>query len=543
MLRALLLAKTLKEKRSQLEALKAAREELNKREAELAADIEAAETDEEKEVVNEAVEAFEADKAENEEKTRELESEVAELEEQLKETESAPATVAGEGETRSKAKGENKMPAISKRLRFFKGMDEQTRNAVFEKEEVRSYLSHIRETIATRAVTGANLLIPEVFLGLLKENILEYSKLAKHTRLVPVSGDGRQVVQGTAPEGIWTECCAILNELSLTFNDAEVNCYKVGGFIKICNAVLEDSDIDLAETLLEAIAQAIGMALDKAILYGRNGVNTQKMPLGIVTRLAQTSQPSDYPATARPWVDLHTSNIKSISSSVTGADLFKAIVENSANMKSKYSRGEKVWVMNDATYTKLVAAAVTVDSNGRIVAGVNGAMPVIGGVIEVLDFIPNDVIIGGYFDLYLLAERAGAKFASSEHAFFIQDATVFKGTARYDGQPVIAEGFVAIGINSVTPNATMTFAPDNANSVQNVLIDKSVASVAVGANIQLNATTVPVQGNITWASSVPGKATVDTTGKVTGVATGSTVITATSGDAVASCEVTVVAGA
>ena len=543
MLRALLLAKTLKEKRSQLEALKAAREELNKREAELAADIEAAETDEEKEVVNEAVEAFEADKAENEEKTRELESEVAELEEQLKETESAPATAAGEGETRSKAKGENKMPAISKRLRFFKGMDEQTRNAVFEKEEVRSYLSHIRETIATRAVTGANLLIPEVFLGLLKENILEYSKLAKHTRLVPVSGDGRQVVQGTAPEGIWTECCAILNELSLTFNDAEVNCYKVGGFIKICNAVLEDSDIDLAETLLEAIAQAIGMALDKAILYGRNGVNTQKMPLGIVTRLAQTSQPSDYPTTARPWVDLHTSNIKSISSSVTGADLFKAIVENSANMKSKYSRGEKVWVMNDATYTKLVAAAVTVDSNGRIVAGMNGTMPVIGGVIEVLDFIPNDVIIGGYFDLYLLAERAGAKFASSEHAFFIQDATVFKGTARYDGQPVIAEGFVAIGINGVTPNATMTFAPDNANSVQNILIDKSVATVAIGSNIQLNGTTVPVKADITWESSDTTKATVDETGKVTGVAAGSAVITATSGNAVASCTVTVPAGA
>ena len=212
-------------------------------------------------------------------------------------------------------------------------------------------------------------------------------------------------------------------------------------------------------------------------------------------------------------------------------------------MKSKYSRGEKVWVMNDATYTKLVAAAVTVDSNGRIVAGMNGTMPVIGGVIEVLDFIPNDVIIGGYFDLYLLAERAGAKFASSEHAFFIQDATVFKGTARYDGQPVIAEGFVAIGINGVTPNATMTFAPDNANSVQNILIDKSVATVAIGSNIQLNGTTVPVKADITWESSDTTKATVDETGKVTGVAAGSAVITATSGNAVASCTVTVPAGA
>ena len=37
-----------------------------------------------------------------------------------------------------------------------------------------------------------------------------------------------------------------------------------------------------------------------------------------------------------------------------------------------------------------------------------------------------------------------------------------KGTARYDGQPVIAEGFVAIGLGT-TPNATMTFAADTAN--------------------------------------------------------------------------------
>jgi HK97 family phage major capsid protein len=91
-------------------------------------------------------------------------------------------------------------------------------------------------------------------------------------------------------------------------------------------------------------------------------------------------------------------------------------------------------------------------------------MPVVGGVIEVLDFIPDNVILGGYMDLYLLAERAGARFAESEHVRFIQDQTVFKGTARYDGKPVIAEGFVAIGIKGTTPSATgVTFAPDPAN--------------------------------------------------------------------------------
>jgi hypothetical protein len=41
---------------------------------------------------------------------------------------------------------------------------------------------------------------------------------------------------------------------------------------------------------------------------------------------------------------------------------------------------------------------------------------------------------------------------------------VFKGTARYDGLTVIAEGFVAISINGTTPVTTATFAPDTANS-------------------------------------------------------------------------------
>ena len=43
---------------------------------------------------------------------------------------------------------------------------------------------------------------------------------------------------------------------------------------------------------------------------------------------------------------------------------------------------------------------------------------------------------------------------------FIEDNTVFKGTARYDGTPVIDEAFVAIGIGGTTPDADMDFAGD-----------------------------------------------------------------------------------
>ena len=119
--------------------------------------------------------------------------------------------------------------------------------------------------------------------------------------------------------------------------------------------------------------------------------------------------------------------------------------------------------MTEATYTQLKAEAVSFNAAGAIVSGMSDTMPIVGGIVEVLDFIPDGVIIGGYFELYLLAERAGSRFAQSEHAFFIQDQTAFKGTARYDGLPVIAEAFMAIGLNGVVPDATMTFASDTAN--------------------------------------------------------------------------------
>lgn len=91
-------------------------------------------------------------------------------------------------------------------------------------------------------------------------------------------------------------------------------------------------------------------------------------------------------------------------------------------------------------------------------------MPVIGGAIETLAFIPDDVIIGGYGDMYVMVERAGTTIAVSEHYRFVEDQTVVKGTARYDGVPVILGAFVAIGINGEKPVAgDVTFAADTAN--------------------------------------------------------------------------------
>ena len=541
MLKVLLLRKKIDAAKKALESLREKDAEFAKREAELeqaieeAAAAEGEDAAEAQKAVEEEVEKFDQEKADHEENKKTLTEEIAELEEDLA-TEEASQETDPEPQPETEERKDNKMPVV--RNKFFAGKDT---GAMFEREDVKAYLSEIRSCIKNkRELTNVGLTIPDVFVGLIKENVENYSKLYKHVNVQAISGKAREVVQGTVAEAIWTECCAVLNELNLTFNDVEIDCYKVAGYYKVCNAVLEDNDIDLATKLLEALSQAIGLAVDKAILYGRNSVSTQKMPLGIVSRLAQTSEPSNYPTTARPWVDLHTSNIISLSAGLTGAALFKQIVLASGKAKSNYSRGEKVWVMNETTYTKLMAETVSVNANGQIVTGVAGTMPVVGGVIEVLNFIPDNTIIGGYFDLYLLGERAGAQFAQSEHVFFIQDQTAFKGTARYDGQPVIAEAFVAIGLEATTPAANaVAFEPDKANTVTGIVLNADAVTVDVDETFQLIAKTLPIDGDVTYTSSDDTKATVSSTGLITGKASGNATITAVSGSASASVAVTV----
>ena len=539
-LKALLLKKRLDDSRKKLETLRKKSEEFEIREEELKKAIDEMPEDADEETrsaLEESIASFEQERSEHADAvadlTREIEALEADLDEEEADAPGEPEPAEEEKPEKIERKAEMKMNIPESRARMF-GATAQERTMFFERDDVKAYLAEIRTCIAEkRALTNVGLTIPEVLLGILKENVINYSKLYKHVNVSTIGGEGRMVIMGTIPEAVWTDCCANLNELDLGFNDVEVNCWKVGGFFAVCNATLEDSDIDLAAELIAALGQAIGRALDKAILYGTGS----RMPLGIVTRLAQQSQPGTYPTTARAWEDLHSSNMLTAAS--TGADVLANIVKNLGAAKGKYSRGELVHVMNEKTYTWLLAQAMTVNAAGAVVTGFSDRMPVAGGVIEVIEDVPDYNIISGYYDLYLLAERAGQKFASSEHFRFLADQTVFKGTARYDGQPAIAEGFVVQTVNGASAATTIAFTSDDANSVQAIAINTATATIAGTGTVQLFALTSPGTGTVTWATSNSGKATVSSTGLVTGVASGSATITATCNGKTAQCSVTV----
>ena len=366
--------------------------------------------------------------------------------------------------------------ALPMRQRAFEAaFTRQERKEIVAQEDVQTFFAQLKTASRTQAsVSGAELTIPIVFLDLISENLFRYSKLLNRVRVRNVRGEARQTVAGTIPEAVWTEMCGALNELTFTFNQITLDGYKVGGFVPVCNALLQDNDIALASWIVEMMSESLGYAMDTAILYGTG----TGMPLGIVTRLAQTSKPANYQANAPAWSDLHTSNIKSISADLTGTAFWAALNDAVANDFTKYNRGREFWAMNTQTYRKLMSKAITFTATGDVVANVWGTLPVIGGDIEILEFLPDGDIIGGYGDLYLWSLREGMTIGmdATGRTNRILDETIFFAKARADGSPIIAGAFVAVNINGSSVTTTHSFPGDDANNAK-------LASLAIGETL------------------------------------------------------------
>lgn len=484
-LRALMLRRSIDNKKKELEQLRGKEAAFKKRETELEAaiaEVTEATDEEQQKAVEEEVAKYEAEKSAFDKAKDECAAAIDRLEEELKGIEEAAPTekppaegtmIIEENERSKRTRMINiNIRALPKEQRVFDALPMQTRQEIIAREDVKAFLKELRSMKggAQRAVNGADLTVPIVFLDLISENMFRYSKLLNRVHVRNVNGEARQTIAGTVPEAIWTEMCAAINELQFVFNQVTVDGYKVAGFVPVCNSILEDNDINLASWIVEMLSESIGLAEDKAILYG-TGI---KMPMGIVSRLAQTAKPSDYPANAPAWVDLHTTNIQKIDSTLTGAAFWAALTVATGNAYSLYARGEKFWAMNSKTYNLLKSKVITFTATGDIAAGVFATLPIITGDIDILEFIPDGDIIGGYGDLYLWVNRGDIQIDADHSVQFIQDNTVFRGKARADGTPVIPQSFVALNINGSEVTTSMTFAADTAN-------DALLQSLTVGS--------------------------------------------------------------
>lgn len=521
--------------KEQRAALDERRSSLQKREADAAAALEeltAESTPEERAAVEAEVAAIEAETAALDSDERAYEAEqarldgiVADIEKEIKELDERSATPQKKPNEKPVERKDDKF--METRTKFF-GMTNEQRGAFFARDDVKGFIGAIRTACQSRAISGGKLTIPETMLEIIRDNLGEYSKLSKFVTVRRVNGTTRQNIMGTMPEGIWMEATGALNELDLSLNQVTVDGYMVGGFIPVHNTLLDDSDLNLGAEIMRALAYAIGSGVDWAILFG-TGSN---MPIGIATRLAQTTKPSGWSDNAPEWKDLHTSNIKKLNiATSTGAAFFASLIEALGIAIPKYSNGRAFWVMNRKTHIKLMAKALEFNAAAALVAGMNNTMPVIGG--EIVEFeddkIADNEIIGGYGSVYLLAERGGAEITSSEHVRFLENQTLYKGYARYDGIPVFGEAFVMVNFANTDVTTTRTFPVDYANAEIGTLGVTAAAGTASGDTV-LTVTGAEASG--TTLKYVIGDRTVKNGDKVTGytaLTSGTTQITATAG--------------
>lgn len=438
-------------------------EALKTRADEIEAAIAEVETEEAEKIIDEQIAELEAEQERHAAAVKATQEEIDRLRAELGKIEAQdqrePEDIKKENEEAHEEAREEKT-AMSTRKDFF-GMTRAEAQEWVERAEIKEFLHEVRSAIKEKralTVNGGSLARVEIF-NVIHAAIERYSKLYKHVLVRSVRGEGRQPVVGQPPEAYWLEACAALPELTLAFGITALNNWKVGGYIPVCNAAIEDTDIDLAYEVMDAIGQGIGLAYDKAIIAGTG----EGMPLGIRTRLAQTSGTgSRDPLT---WVDYHTTNLVTIAAGTTDLALIKAIVDAAAKADGAYSDGEKFWAMNAATYSAIMSASLNVNATGAVVAGVNREMPVIGGAIEILPFMPTGHIVGGYGRGYLLGERREIELESSREAMFIQQHTVFLGSARADGLPVLPGAFVGIALPGAAQwNVTFPAVTTNSNT-------------------------------------------------------------------------------
>ena len=491
-LKVLMLRSEIDALRAQLKPLEQTRDSFAAREEQLRQAIAEATTDEERGVVSTAIDTFEQERSTNAAEITRIEGEIAQREEQIRSLEAAqtppPASnpVSNSGTDNNNHERGNVIMSNPDRRWF--GLTYAERDALMQTEQVRTFLQRVREARAQQgSVSGGDLGIPDGFLPILRDLTYQESKFLRFCFTTTFRGTTRQNVAGIAPEAIWTEMTDALNELEINFWQLTMDGFMVGGYMAVPNSILmDDSDLQLATTILQALASSLAKAIDKSIWFGTG----EQMPVGIITRLAAAAKPTWWGAQQADFTDLHTSHILKLDlAAKNGVEFFRPLVAALAVAKPDYSNGTVVWTMNRKTHLDLMSRALAFNSAAAMVAGMNNTMPVLGGEIVEWEVMPDNEIAGGYLSLYRSVEREGTLIESNTSVRWLQNQTCYKGLQRRDGKPAIGEAFVLINYGNVQPTTTTTFGKDYANSAIGTLIVTTAAGSTNGKSV------VTVAGN------------------------------------------------
>jgi len=242
------------------------------------------------------------------------------------------------------------------------------------------------------------------------------------------------------------------------------------------------------------------------------------LPVGGTETLYATVSPSDATNKAVSW----SSSAPSIAT-VSSSGTVTGIAEGSA-----------IITVSTADGNKTAACAVTVGSSNVAVTGVS------------LNKTETTMLVGGGKEaLYATVLPSNATNQNVTWSSSAPDIVSVTSNGQLASDITIGRAIITVttadGNKTATCTVTVSATPV---AVTGVSLNKNTLSLSVGGSETLTAAVSPSNAtnqNVNWSSSAPAVATVAHSGKVTGIAAGSAVITASSSDGgkTATCNVTV----
>jgi HK97 family phage major capsid protein len=415
MLKQLKIAKTIEIKRNKLKELETKMDAIKKRSDEAQAALEEAKTEEDIKTVEAEITEIETeqDGVETEKKT--IEAEITELETELEDVkERESKTKQNQKRDKGVVEGMNRMQVreLLKTGEYYKRSD------VIEFYEKFKNL---------RAVTGGELLIPEVVVNRIMDMLGDYSNIYTLVDRIQVKGTARILIDTDTTPATWVE-----QSSSLPVGDVgqlayiDFDGFKVGKITFVDNFLLSDANyINLDEYVSKKIARAIALALDLSILSGTGLAG--KQPTGILPSI-----PAENRVTV-PEGSPISEYVKPIGLIDTGDDVV----------------GEIRAIMRRSTYyAYFLEMTINVNGDGEVVGRLpNLVRPDILGIpVTFSNHMPVDTVLYGEFDKYTLVERENITIDNSEHVRFVEDQMAFRGKGRFDGKPTKPEAFALVTI-------------------------------------------------------------------------------------------------
>lgn len=415
MLKQLKIMKALEIKRTKLKELETKAADILKRNEDAQAALSEAKTEDDLSLLETEITAIEKEQTDLETDKKTVEDEIAALEEELDEIKERESKTSATKQTREKGATED-MNRLQVRELLKTG-------EYYKRSEVVEFYNQFKNL---RAVTGGELVIPEVIVSRIMDILGDYSTLYPIVDRIQVKGTARILIDTDTTAATWVEQNAALPIGDVgTIASIDFDGFKVGKVTFVDNFMLQDSVINLDIYVSKKIARAIALALDIAILNGTGAVG--KQPSGIIPAIPVENQVTVAEGSA--LVEF----LKPIGLIDTGLD----------------SVGEIAAVMRRSTYyAYFLEYSINVDGNGNVVGKLpNLTRPDLVGIPVIFNnAMAADEVLYGDFQQYTLVERENITIDNSEHVRFVEDQMAFRGKGRFDGKPTKPEAFALVTI-------------------------------------------------------------------------------------------------